>query len=59
MSTEDINALLTQTNTTVRVYTYSLLGESSNTSLVLDEHSVNRLQRMAQTTNGKYEVSFV
>ena len=57
MSTEDISALLSESNTTISVYTYSLLGETSSNISAMDEHSVNRLKQMARTTNGKYEVS--
>ena len=57
VSTEDINALLSQSNTTVSVYTYSLLGESTNSSSSAKiERSVQRLKEMAQTSNGKFEV---
>ncbi|XP_020616154.1 voltage-dependent calcium channel subunit alpha-2/delta-2-like [Orbicella faveolata] len=54
VSTEDISDLLSQSNTTVSVYTYSLLGESNNSS-ELKTRSVNRLQEMARTSNGKFE----
>jgi len=54
VSTEDISALLSQSNSTVSVYTYSLLGESNNSS-ELKTRSVNRLQEMARTSNGKFE----
>lgn len=55
VSTEDISDLLSQSNSTVSVYTYSLLGESNNSS-ELKTRSVNRLQEMARTSNGKFEV---
>ncbi|RMX46892.1 hypothetical protein pdam_00014505, partial [Pocillopora damicornis] len=55
VSTEDISALLSESNTTISVYTYSLLGGTSNNISAMDEHSVNRLKQMARTTNGKYE----
>lgn len=57
VSTEDISDLLSQSNTTVSVYTYSLLGESNNSS-ELKTRSVNRLQEMARTSNGKFEVKW-
>lgn len=56
VSTEDISALLSQSNTTVSVYTYSLLGETTNNSSELKASSVERLQEMARTSNGKFEV---
>lgn len=58
VSTEDISALLSQSNSTVSVYAYSLLGESSNSS-ELKTRSVNRLQEMARTSNGKFEVKWL
>lgn len=57
VSTEDISALLSQSNSTVSVYTYSLLGESNNSS-ELKTRSVNKLQEMARTSNGKFEVKW-
>lgn len=57
VSTEDISVLLSESNTTISVYTYSLLGGTSSNISAMDEHSVNRLKQMARTTNGKYEVS--
>lgn len=56
VSTEDISALLSQSNTTVSVYTYSLLGETTNNSSELKASSVERLHEMARTSNGKFEV---
>ncbi len=56
ISTEDISALLSRSNSTVSVYTYSLLGETTNNSSELKTRSVNRLQEMARTSNGKFEV---
>lgn len=56
VSTEDISALLSQSNTTVSVYTYSLLGETTNNSSELKASSVERLHKMARTSNGKFEV---
>ena len=39
------------------MYTYSLLGESTNSSSSAKiERSVQRLKEMAQTSNGKFEV---
>ena len=59
VSTEDISALLSRSNTTVSVYTYSLMGESVNSSSdAKKKRSVQRLKEMAQTTNGKLEVKF-
>ena len=59
VSTEDISALLSRSNTTVNVYTYSLMGESVNSSSdAKKKRSVQRLKEMAQTTNGKFEVKF-
>ncbi|XP_073239284.1 VWFA and cache domain-containing protein 1-like [Porites lutea] len=56
VSTEDISALLSRSNTTVSVYTYSLMGESVNSSSdAKKKRSVQRLKKMAQTTNGKFE----
>ena len=59
VSKEDISALLSRSNTTVSVYTYSLMGESVNSSSdARKKRSVQRLKEMAQTTNGKFEVKF-
>ena len=59
VSTEDMSALLSRSNTTVSVYTYSLMGESVNSSSdAKKKRSVQRLKEMAQTTNGKFEVKF-
>ena len=59
VSTEDISALLSRSNTTVSVYTYSLMGESVNSSSdAKKKRSLQRLKEMAQTTNGKFEVKF-
>ena len=59
VSKEDISALLSRSNTTVSVYTYSLMGESVNSSSdAKKKRSVQRLKEMAQTTNGKFEVNF-
>ena len=59
VSKEDISALLSRSNTTVSVYTYSLMGESVNSSSdAKKKRSVQRLKEMAQTTNGKFEVKF-
>ena len=59
VSTKDISALLSRSNTTVSVYTYSLMGESVNgSSDAKKKRSVQRLKEMAQTTNGKFEVQF-
>ena len=59
VSKEDISALLSRSNTTVSVYTYSLMGESVNSSSdAKKKRSVERLKEMAQTTNGKFEVKF-
>ena len=59
VSTEGISALLSRSNTTVSVYTYSLMGESVNSSSdAKKKRSVQRLKEMAQTTNGKFEVKF-
>ena len=59
VSKEDISALLSRSNTTVSVYTYSLMGESVNSSSdARKKRSVQRLKEMAQTTNGKFEVNF-
>ena len=58
VSKEDISALLSRSNTTVSVYTYSLMGESLNSSSdAKKKRSVQRLKEMAQTTNGKFEVN--
>ena len=57
VSTGDISALLSRSNTTVSVYTYSSMGESVNSSSdAKKKRSVQRLKEMAQTTNGKFEV---
>lgn len=57
VSAEDISALLSHSNSTISVYTYSLLGESTDSSYDADkERSVKRLREMARTSNGKFEV---
>ena len=59
VSTEDISALLSRSNNSVSVYTYSLLGESANSSADAErERSVQRLKEMARTTDGKFEVKW-
>lgn len=60
VSTEDIRALLSQSNATVSVYTYSLLDESASNNSSSDnkERSIERLKEMARTSNGKFEVKW-